>query len=242
MSESMSIATEPSGMALGDTATAADPSVMAKLKPRYQRRAERGCMSRRRSGDGASATPRAETMTRRVWRHFTPLPLALALVAGAACQSSQAPAHGPGETGQSAPAAPAVAVLSRPSLAPLAEVATDLPSVLVRVLGLQRVAPNVVELRLELQNQADAPTDLKPLAGEGAWLAESSVATADGQRRFFVLRDASGAMSSIEPPSVLDAAQAVAISARFGAVPVDVTTLDFSAAHIQPVRGLSIQP
>lgn len=168
--------------------------------------------------------------------------LALALLS--ACQSGQAPPPGPGaaaSSGGSSGARPATDARPAPE-APLAETTSNIAGLVIRVLSLTRVAPNVVELRLELGNTAAAPIDLKPLSAAGSWLAESSVATTDGRRRFFVLRDSSGASSASEPPTALEPGQTATIGVRFGAVPADVTNLEFTAAHIEPVRGLSIQP
>jgi hypothetical protein len=169
--------------------------------------------------------------------------LAFALLS--ACQWGQAPTPGAGAAaasgGGSAGTLPNAG--DRPALAaPLAETTSDVSGLVIRVLSLTRVAPNIVELRLELRNIAAALVDLEPLSAAGPWLAESSVATTDGQRRFFVLRDSSGTPSASEPPTALEPGQTATIVVKFGAVPADVTTLEFTAAHIEPVRGLSIQP
>lgn len=176
----------------------------------------------------------------RVKRTFGLLVLALL----SACQSAQGPPPGAGAAasrGSSSGAQPSSG--DRPaSTAPLAETTSNIAGLGIRVLSLTRMAPNVVELRLELRNTAAALVDLRSLSSAGSWLAESSVATTDGQRRFFVLRDSSGTSSASDPPAALEPGQTATIAVKFGAVPADVTTLEFTAAQIEPVRSLSIQP
>lgn len=170
--------------------------------------------------------------------------VSLTLVLLSACQASQAPPPAEGAaagTGTPARTQPSTDGRSVP-VAPLAESTSTIAGLAIRVLSLARVAPNVVELRLELRNTDAALVDLKPLSAAGPWLAESFVSTTDGQRRFFVLRDSSGTSMASDPPAALDPGQTATISVKFGAVPADVTTLEFTAAHIEPVRGLSIQP
>lgn len=121
------------------------------------------------------------------------------------------------------------------------EAETGVADVAMRVVDLQRVAVNVVELRLELTNRGSGAADLSSLGASGGWLSESSVATADGQRRFFVLRSTAGEPVTSAIPSTLEAGRVLSLTVRFGAVPADVTTLDFVAPPVPKLQGLPVR-
>lgn len=181
---------------------------------------------------GARRSLKGARRTVGVWSATAVSAIAIAL---GGCGAGPTPGASPDAGRQSSAVAPSAPPAVEVTVAPA------VPGVGMRVVGVQRMAPNVVELRVEIRNLAETPVDLRVLGDQGPWLGESFVATPDGQRRFFVLQAPDGSRVATEPPATVAPGQTVMGTVRYGAVPDEAGVLDFHAAHIEPARGLVVQ-